>query len=123
MLKRILIIDDNRDIVDVVREVLSYEKFEVRITTSSNDILEVVKRFHPDMVVMDYKLQVSDGEKICRAIKAYPQLSDIPVIIYSAYLTTNNLLGCGCDAIISKPFGIDELVDKVHNLLEEEIRS
>lgn len=123
MLKRILVIDDNQDIVDVVREVLSYEKFEVRITTSGDTVLEVIKHFNPDMVIMDYKLQISNGETICREIKAYPQLSEIPVIIYSAYLNTNDLLDCGCDAIISKPFGIDEFIDKVHNLLEEAVKS
>lgn len=123
MLKRILVIDDNPDIVDVVREVLSYEKFEVKIATSSDDILELVAHFNPDMVIMDYKLQISNGEIICREMKAYPQLNEIPVIIYSAYLDANNLLSCGCDAIISKPFGIAELTDKVHNLLEETVKN
>ena len=121
MLKRILMLDDHKDILDVVKEVLSYEKFEVRITSSSEHIMEIMRSFRPDLVIMDYKLNVASGDAICKQIKKHPDLHHTPVVICSAYLNKNDLLTCGCDAIISKPFGLDELLDKVNNLLMEEV--
>ena len=121
MLKRILMLDDHKDILDVVKEVLSYEKFEVRITSSSEHIMEIMRSFRPDLVIMDYKLNGASGDAICKQIKKHPDLHHTPVVICSAYLNKNDLLTCGCDAIISKPFGLDELLDKVNNLLMEEV--
>ena len=120
MLKRILMLDDNKDILDVVKEVLSYEKFEVRITSASEHIMEILQSFRPNLVIMDYKLNGKSGDAICKQIKKHPDLQHTPVVICSAYLNKNDLLTCGCDAIISKPFGLEELLYKVNNLLIEE---
>jgi len=118
MLKRIFVLDDNQDILDIIKEVLSYEKFEVKITSNSEQIIENLKTYHPDLVILDYKLNRNKGDEICRQIKTDYQLYNTPVIICSAYLDNNiNLLTCGCDATIAKPFGLDELIDKVNGLI------
>jgi DNA-binding response OmpR family regulator len=117
MLKRIFVLDDNQDILDIIKEALSYEKFEVNITSDCKDIIEAVKSFRPDLVILDYKLSGPNGDDICRQIKSHPQLFETPVIICSAYLNKDDLLACGCDAIIAKPFGLEELVDKVNGLV------
>ena len=117
MLKRILILDDNQDILDVVKEALLYERFEVTITSETENIIEAIQAYKPDLVMLDYKLSGLRGDDICREIKAHHQLNNIPVIICSAYLNKNDLLTCGCDAIISKPFGLEELVNTVNGLL------
>jgi DNA-binding response OmpR family regulator len=120
MIKRILVLDDNQDILDIVKEALSYEKFEVKITSSSNHIIEALQRYKPDLVILDYKLNgPKKGDDICREIKADSKLCSLPVIICSAYLNTNNLSTCGCDATIAKPFGLQELLDKVNALLPQ----
>jgi len=119
MLKRILVLDDNQDILDIVKEALLYEKFEVNITTKAHRIIETIQTFKPDLVMVDYKLNGYKGDDICRQIKMHPQLHNTPVIICSAYLDNNiDLLTCGCDAIIAKPFGLEELIDKVNGLIE-----
>jgi DNA-binding response OmpR family regulator len=119
MLKRILVLDDNQDILDIMKEALSYEKFEVKITSNSEHIIEIAKTYQPDLVILDYKLNGPHGDDICRKIKTHNLLYDTPVIICSAYLDNNiNLLTCGCDAIIAKPFGLEELLDKVNGLIE-----
>ncbi len=117
MLKRILMLDDNQDILDVVKEALLYERFEVTITSESDHIIETIQNYAPDLVMLDYKLNGLRGDNICRQIKAHPKLHNIPVIICSAYLNKDDLLTCGCDAIISKPFGLEELVDTVNGLM------
>ncbi|MDB5017751.1 MAG: hypothetical protein JWQ84_2583 [Mucilaginibacter sp.] len=117
MLKRILVLDDNPDILDVMKEALSYEKFEVSITSNSKNIMDLAASYQPHLVILDYKLNGPNGNDICRRIKTHPQLYDTPVIICSAYLNKHDLLACGCDAIITKPFGLEELVAKVTNLI------
>ncbi len=122
MLKRILVLDDNRVILDTIKEVLLYEKFEVKVTSSDDHIIDAIEAFKPDLVMLDYKQSGPKGDDICRQIKTHPQLFNIPVVICSAYLNNDqDLLSCGCDAIITKPFGINELMDKVNNLLGSEI--
>ena len=112
-------LDDNQDILDIVKEALSYEKFEVNTTTKAQRIIETIQIYKPDLVILDYKLNGPHGDDICRKIKTHNLLYDTPVIICSAYLDNNiNLLTCGCDAIISKPFGLEELLDKVNGLME-----
>jgi DNA-binding response OmpR family regulator len=118
MLKRILVLDDNQDILDVIKEALLYEKFEVKVTSNSKQFMELVKSYNPDLVILDYKLNGPNGNQICRQIKAHHQLYFTPVIICSAYLDNNiDLLTCGCDATIAKPFGLEELLDKVNGLI------
>jgi DNA-binding response OmpR family regulator len=118
MLKRILVLDDNKDILDVIKEALSYEKYEVRITSNGSRIIEMANFFKPDLVILEYKLNGFKGDEICRQIKADQLLHDTPVIICSAYLDNSiDLLTCGCDAIIAKPFGLEELLDKVNGLI------
>jgi len=117
MVKRILVLDDNQDILDVIQEALSYEQFDVRITSVSEHILDAIQIFQPHLVILDYKLNGPHGDDICRRIKTHPQLMNIPVIICSAYLTSADLLACGCDATIAKPFGLNELMDKVNGLM------
>jgi DNA-binding response OmpR family regulator len=118
MLKRILVLDNNPDILDTIKEVLLYEKFEVKIMSSDDHILDTIATFHPDLVMLDYKQSGPKGDAICRQIKTHPQFFNIPVVLCSAYLNNDqDVLSCGCDAIITKPFGIQELVDKVNGLL------
>jgi DNA-binding response OmpR family regulator len=117
MLKRILMLDDNQDILDVVKEALLYERFEVTVTSETENIIEIILAYKPDLLILDYKLNGTRGDDICRQVKAHNQLNNIPVIICSAYLNKDNLLVCGCDAIISKPFGLDELMDTVNGLV------
>ena|ERR1700761_7786435 len=117
MLKRILVLDDSQDILDIVKETLSYEKFEVKTTSSSDHIIDTLQTYRPDLVILDYKQTGPKGDDICRDIKAHPNLQNTPVIICSAYLANNDLSQCGCDATIAKPFGLNELLDKVKTLV------
>ncbi|MCO5949708.1 response regulator [Mucilaginibacter flavidus] len=118
MAKRILVLDDNQDILDIVHETLTYEDFEVQGTSRSDAVIAMAETFNPDLVILDYRVAGVNGGELCLQIKSHPQFKDVPVIIYSAYVNNNNeLLAYGCDAIINKPFDLTELVEKVNNLL------
>ena len=118
MAKRILVLDDNQDILDIVRETLTYEDFEVQETSKSESVIALAETFVPDLVILDYRVAGMNGGELCQQIKLHPRFKNIPVIIYSAYVSDNSeLLAYGCDAIINKPFDLSELVEKVNNLL------
>jgi DNA-binding response OmpR family regulator len=121
MAKRILIIDDNQDILDIVQETLAYENFEVMAKSDTNNYIAVVNEFKPDLIILDYRLGNISGGEICQQIKAIPSLNSIPIIIFSAYVNhSNDLFAYGCDAIIDKPFDLVELIEKVNNLVDVE---
>ena len=123
MAKRILIIDDNQDILDIVQETLTYENFEVMAKSDTEGYMATLKDFLPDLVILDYRLGNITGGEICRQIKNHPDFSNLPVIIFSAYLlSTDELFAYGCDATIDKPFDLVELIDKVNSLLAIEIK-
>ena len=118
MAKRILVLDDNQDILDIVHETLTYEDFEVKSTSTSNTVIPLVEEFIPDLVILDYRVAGVNGGELCKQIKSHPDFSDTPVIIFSAYINHNDeLFRYGCDAIINKPFDLTELVEKVNSLI------
>jgi two-component system response regulator VicR len=118
MSKRILILDDNLDILDIVHETLTYEHFDVKSTGESADVIPLVESFKPDLVILDYRVAGTNGGELCRQIKSHPDFSNTPVIIFSAYINhQDELFAYGCDAIINKPFDLNELVEKVNNLI------
>jgi two-component system response regulator VicR len=118
MSKRILILDDNRDILDIVHETLTYEQFDVKSTGESADVIPLVENFNPDLVILDYRVAGTNGGELCRQIKAHPKFGNTPVIIFSAYINhQDELWAYGCDAIINKPFDLNELVEKVNSLI------
>jgi len=118
MAKRILVLDDNQDILDIVHETLTYEQFEVRSTGSSDAVMPLLEEFVPDLVILDYRVAGLNGGELCKQIKSHPDFSQIPVIIFSAYINHNDeLFAYGCDAIINKPFDLTELVEKVNSLI------
>jgi DNA-binding response OmpR family regulator len=119
MVKRILVLDDNQDILAVVHETLTYENFEVKSTGESAEVMPLLEEFIPDLVILDYRVAGTNGGELCRKIKSHPTFGNIPVIIFSAYINHEaDLLAYGCDAIINKPFDLTELVEKVNNLIK-----
>ncbi len=118
MLKKILVLDDNEDILEIVHEVLSYAQFEVKSISESDRCMELMEEFNPDLVLLDFRVSGANGGEICRQIKAHPKFNNVPVIIFSAYINhTDEILAYGCDAVINKPFDLFELIDKVNNLI------
>ena len=123
--KRILILDDNEAILEVVTEALIYENFEVLDISWGYQLLDAVNDFRPALILMDYRLADTNGGDLCRALKNNPEYRHIPVIIFSAYFSpadTNQPRDC--DGILYKPFDLEQLLKIVHlhltvNPLEE----
>ena len=120
MSKRILILDDNQDILEIVHETLEYEQFDVKSTGDGNEVMPIIASFSPDLVILDYRVAGINGGEICKQIKAHPDYGHIPVIIFSAYVNHQaDLFAYGCDAIINKPFDLTELIEKVNSFIKQ----
>jgi len=90
----------------------------VQSTGESKDVIPLVEKFIPDLIILDYRVAGTNGGEICKQIKSHPKFSKIPVIIFSAYISNDSeLLAYGCDAIINKPFDLSELIETVNGLL------
>jgi DNA-binding response OmpR family regulator len=118
MLKRILVLDDNMDILEIVHEVLTYEQFEVNSTSNSKNIVKVAEEYLPDLIILDYKLMDDNGGDICRTFKSHKQLHKTPVIIFTAYSNSIDFYTFGCDAVIAKPFDLTHFISTINECLQ-----
>lgn len=117
--KRILAIDDNPAILDVLNEILSFEGYEVVTISDGRQVFDAVAKVHPDLILLDVMLDNLDGREICRALKKDRSFGDIPVIMISAthdLMSQLNQPGAP-DDFIAKPFDIYYLISKVNHQL------
>jgi CheY-like chemotaxis protein len=117
-MKKVLIIDDDEAVLDVMKEALEYADFEVNIADGNDNIFDLLNRHHPDLLLIDFMLNGANGGEICHLVKTSPQTCSLPVIIISAYSHVFLSLGnYGCDGIINKPFDLSQLIGDVTKYL------
>jgi DNA-binding response OmpR family regulator len=120
MAKKILILDDNEDILELLKAMLDGEGYEVECLTYTDNICRTLNNLQPDLVIVDYILFGVNGGELCHQIKTNPLTSHIPVIMISAYPRVLGSLGnYGADVLISKPFELDDVVNNVNSLLAQ----
>jgi two-component system response regulator MprA len=114
---RILIVDDDSRIRDVLRRQLSYEGYQVELAGDSKEAFARVADNPPDLVVLDWMLPGMDGLEICRRLR---QVDDMPIIMLTAKGTLDDKidgLDSGADDYLVKPFEPEELLARVRALL------
>jgi len=119
-MKKVLLLDNDEGVLDVMQEALSYEGFQIKAIDSTDNIFPLIDGFDPDLIILDYILSGVNGGEICHQIKANPKTTDLPVIIMSAYPRVIRSLGYyGCDDFIAKPFDLDDIVERIKNLIDK----
>ncbi len=114
---KILIVDDEKNICELIRLYVEKEGFEAIIATDGQIAIECFKKFSPDMVLLDIMLPVKDGWQVCREIRA---MSDTPIIMLTAKGETfDKVLGLelGADDYVVKPFEPKELIARMKAVL------
>lgn len=120
MRKKILILDDDQDILDIVSYLLTESGFDVQTLSSGEEVFSAISRFSPDLVLMDVMLGDLDGRVICSSLKENDRTNHIPVILISGTHDLSRSLdqrGAPND-FIPKPFDIGQLLHKVKALLQ-----
>lgn len=120
--KRILIVEDQAVVVDMLRMRLEANNYEVITAGDGQEGLEKVYKENPNLIILDVMLPKMNGYKVCQLLKANPKYNTIPIIISSGR-TTQEILKVGqevgADAYVSKPFEAEELLSKMKELIEK----
>ncbi len=121
MTKRVLIADDEPNIVASLEFLMEQAGFEVKVAADGAAVLALVASFRPDLVLLDVMMPVKNGYEVCQLLKNDPGTRDVKVILLSAKgrdVEVAKGLELGADAYVTKPFSTRELVAKVKELLE-----
>lgn len=120
MSKRILIVEDDYDILCILTDLLNEEGYEVAGLNHTPSITESVWQHKPDLVMLDFLLPGVNGGELCRELKNNATTQSLPVIILSGYPRFIESLGdYGCDGFIAKPFNIDAVMHMVERCLSK----
>jgi two-component system KDP operon response regulator KdpE len=111
--RHILVVDDEPQITRVLRTALTAHGYDVRVAHDGESALEMMRDWHPDLVVTDLAMPNIDGVELCRQIR---RASEIPIIVLSVRdqeKTKIEALDAGADDYVTKPFSVDELMARV----------
>ncbi len=120
MSKRILVVDDEMYIVNILDFTLAGEGWEVISANNGEDALRTLLKVEPDLVILDVMMPRIDGVEVCRAIKAREESADTPVILLSAKDSDRDRekgMEAGADLYLTKPFSPSRLVEEIRNLM------
>lgn len=121
MAQKILIVDDEPDILELAVIRLEASGFEVLKSKTSEEALEVLGRVKPDLVLLDLLLPEMQGDELCRKLKSDPRYKSIPVLLFTASTlrVPAKVREMGADDYIVKPFEPDELLYKIKRLIKK----
>lgn len=113
-MRKIVIIDDSKDLLFAMQRLLSFYEFTVRTATDSKILQYEIESFKPEIVIIDVLLNGENGREICKILRENPANKEITLILFSASPKhLKNFEECNADDVIEKPFGIKELIEKI----------
>ncbi len=119
--KRVLIVDDDDQIIELFVDVLGRdERFEVRTASTGYDAGLLTEQLRPHLVLLDYMLPDINGNLVCERIKSNPELRNTKIIIMSGVVNQDEidaLKGSGADEFMKKPFNIEQLIERMAELV------
>jgi two-component system, OmpR family, response regulator VicR len=118
--KKIIVVEDEMDIAELVKLVLETEDFEVETVLDATKAYERVKASKPDAVLLDLSMPLMNGWDVFKQIRSDPEFAKLPIAILTAKTQAfDEMVGLHvmkADAYITKPFGKQELIDRTHEL-------
>jgi DNA-binding response OmpR family regulator len=119
--KKILIVDDEPNIVISLEYLMKKEGFEVAVANDGDAALAMVAEFRPDLVLLDVMMPKKSGYEVCQQMRADPSLAGIKVLMLTAKGRESEVakgIALGADAYVTKPFSTKDLVARVKAMLE-----
>ncbi len=117
---RILVVDDEHDILDLVKYNLEKEGFEITTVLTGEEALQIARKIRPDLILLDLMLPGLDGLEVCKILKNESDTSEIPIIMLTAKGEESDVvtgLELGADDYISKPFSPKVLIARVRAIM------
>ena len=122
MSKRILVVEDQEDNRQIIRDMLTFTDYKIMEAESGEQALEAVATEPPDLILMDIQLPGIDGYETTRRIKADPTLRSIPIIAVTSYALSGEeqkARAAGCDEYVPKPYSPRQLLAKIRQYLPQ----
>ena len=119
MKKKILVVERDKDILEIVTYILNERGYDVLSSQSEEGIFNQIIEFNPDVILLDIIQPSTQGTELCRKIKAAEKIKHIPVVVLSTHTKAQTIKEVCADDILQKPFDISELVD----ILEKQLIS
>jgi DNA-binding response OmpR family regulator len=118
-MRRILVVDDNEDILEILKLILEGYDYEVMTLADGHLLASEIREYKPDLILLDIMLGDMDGRELCKMLKSNIETHDIRVILISAShgLSERFKPSDAPDDFLAKPFDISELLDKVQTQL------
>jgi two-component system cell cycle response regulator DivK len=120
MSKRILVVEDQEDNRQILRDLLSNVGYEMIEAVTGEEGVSAATSARPDLILMDIQLPVMDGYEATRRLKADPATKSIPIIVVTSYALSGDetkAREAGCDAYVTKPYSPRQLLGKVREFL------
>jgi CheY-like chemotaxis protein len=120
--KTIMVVDDNPDIITIVRTILEGKGFNVLSASSGIECIEALKSHKPDLIVLDIMMPEMDGLEVLTRLKSMSEFNNVPVVLLTAKVQYEDVLGgykLGADYYITKPFTSTQLINGINLLLGE----
>ena len=112
-IKKILIVDDDNDILEITSRILKFEGFQVKTYSTGLQVPEIVQQYQPDLILLDIRLSGKSGTEVCKEVKSYNRY--LPVLFFSAHAKEGDILDeCGADGFIKKPYDMKLLVSTIN---------
>ena len=118
--KRVLIADDEPNIVASLEFLMEQAGFEVKLAANGQEALELVASFRPDLVLLDVMMPVKNGYEVCQILKSDPATRAVKVVMLSAKgrdVEVAKGIELGADAYVTKPFSTRDLVAQIRDML------
>ncbi len=122
MVKEILIVDDEPNVVVPIQFLMEQQDYRVMIAERGEDALDLIYHYKPDLVILDIMLPGMDGYEVCEIVRLNPNYRDVKIIFLTAKGREVEIakgLALGADAYITKPYSNAELVAKVKEIIEK----
>jgi DNA-binding response OmpR family regulator len=118
---KILVADDTPAILDVLRQMLEMEGYDVVTTPDGQEVLRLLDAEQPDLLLLDIRLSGCDGRDLCRHIKQQATLCQIPILLMSAYQDMQQMEAqSGADGSLQKPFQMSTLLATIASALKRQ---
>jgi len=120
MVKRILIADDEPNIVVSLEFLMKQRGYDIRVVSNGAEALEAIGEFRPDLILLDVMMPRVSGYDVCQKVRENPEWHGIKIIMLSAKgrdVEVNKGLAVGADAYVTKPFATKDLIEQVAQML------
>ena len=120
MSKKILVADDEPNIVTALEFLLQRNGYDVRVARNGEEALKAIERDPPDLVLLDVMMPIKSGYEVCKRIRERPEWAQMKVVMLSAKgrdVEVTKGMAIGADLYVTKPFSTRDLVDKIRALV------